>query len=68
MHGKAALVVVRKEKEKINPRPVRTFLQREHREDDVIVLRVSSAWLETVQTLENTKNHRAPRRDKHPIP
>ena len=68
MQGKVPLVSIRKEKQRINPRPVCVLLQRETIEDDIIVLRVSSAWLETVQTLENNKNNRSPSRDKTPIP
>jgi hypothetical protein len=60
MHGKAPLVSIRKEKREINLEPVLVLHHRETIEDDTIVPIVSSARLETVQTLENTKNNRSP--------
>jgi hypothetical protein len=57
-----------KRKKKINLRPVSPVLQRENRENRYVVLRVSSARLETVQTLENTKTTALPLETSTPSP
>jgi len=57
-----------KRKKKINLGHVCTLLQRETVEDDIIVLRSSSAWLVHEIFTGKPKRHRAPYRDKTPSP